>query len=122
MIRGIGTDIIEISRIASQMEKYGDKFLHKILTDPEIEYCARYKFSAPHVAGRFAAKEAIAKALGKGFGEEINFHDIEIVNDPAGKPIPHLSSKLNDLFDFPVIHLSISHCKSLAVGYAIWEA
>lgn len=118
-MRGIGTDIIEIERIQGVLERSGDSFLEKLLTPSEKAYCLSYKDYALPVAGRFAAKEAIAKALGCGFGEMLSFHDIEIVNDALGKPIATLSHEAQERFAYPTIHLSISHCKSHAVAFAL---
>lgn len=118
-MRGIGTDIIEVDRIRSSMEKMRDAFLKYILTEQEIHYCKKYNDPAPHVAGRFAAKEAVAKALGTGFGESLSFHDIEIVNSETGQPLVTLSKQALEKFKDPTILISISHCKSHAVAFAI---
>jgi holo-[acyl-carrier protein] synthase len=118
-IRGLGTDIIEVERIAANLEKYGEKFLDKILTHREKEHCSKFKDPTLHVAGRFAAKEAVSKALGTGFGEHLEFHDIEIFNDPNGKPEVTLSKRARDHFGSPTILLSISHCKTHATATAI---
>lgn len=121
-MRGIGTDIIEVSRINANLEKYGDKFLEKVLTEKEREHCKTFKGAVPlaaHLAGRFAAKEAVAKALGKGFGDELGFHDIEILNDPSGQPRVYLSERSQDFFDDPQFLISISHCKSHAVAMVV---
>ena len=118
-MRGIGTDIIEVARIRANIERYGEKFLEKILTLQERQYCKTYTDQAPHVAGRFAAKEAVAKALGKGFGDELGFHDVEVLNDLSGKPQVNLSLRSQVIFDHPQFHISISHCKSHAVAMVI---
>ena len=115
MIEGIGTDIIEIDRIRENIEKHGSQFLDRLFSKKEQDYCHKYKDPAPHFAGRFAAKEAISKALGTGFGAELSFLDIEIINDEMGKPVVTLSKKLN-------IHLSISHCNSFATATALCES
>lgn len=120
MSKGIGCDIIEIARIRANLDKYGEKFLDKILTVEEKKYCLTHRDLAPSVAGRFSGKEAIAKALGSGFGEKLSFHDIEILNDAQGKPHVHLSSRALERFDHPNLQLSISHCKSHAVAFVIW--
>jgi holo-[acyl-carrier protein] synthase len=121
MILGIGTDIIEIERIEGVLQRYPDRFLDRILTGKEKEYCQKYVFSTPHVAGRFAAKEAVSKALGSGFREGFTFHDIEILNDIHGKPVVTLSPRLMERFDNPKILLSISHSKEFATATAIWD-
>lgn len=120
-MRGIGVDIIEIERIRNTLENTKGVFLDKFMTPAEKEYCLTYKEPAAQVAGRFAAKEAIAKALGCGFGEELSFEDIEILNDAKGKPIATLSAAAEHRFHSPIIHLSISHCKTYAVAFATIE-
>lgn len=119
-ILGLGNDIIEISRIEENIGEYGIRFLDRIFTKNEQEYCNKYKESARHYAGRFAAKEAIVKALGTGLGEHISWHDIEILPDRLGKPEVNLSNQLNEKFDHPNILVSISHCKTFATAVAIW--
>ncbi len=121
MIEGLGNDIVEIKRIASAIERFGDRFLHKLFTEKEQEYCKRHEKSERNFAGRFAAKEAIAKAFGTGFGEKLNWLDIEILNEPSGKPVVHLSSALKKELGSSKIHLSISHSKEHAMAIAIIE-
>ena len=118
MVKGIGTDIIEINRIKENIEKHSDHFLDRIFTKKEQEYCAKFSDSTERFAGRFAAKEAIAKALGCGFGKELSFVDIEISNDSLGKPLVQLSEKASKSFNDPKIEISISHCKDYAVAMA----
>ncbi len=117
---GIGTDIIEIDRIEKAIAKYKQRFLDRIFTQNEQEYCQKHRTAARHFAGRFAAKEAIVKALGTGFHNSISWLDIEIINDAAGKPVVHLSNHLNNLLDHPRILLSISHCHQYATACAIY--
>lgn len=119
-IRGIGNDIIEIARIRKSIERQGQAFIERLFTPREIEYCNKYKDPIPHYAGRFAAKEAIVKALGTGFGAQIHFHDIEILNDEAGKPIAFLSQSVQKNLLNPTLFLSISHCTEYATAVAIW--
>lgn len=120
MIYGIGTDIIEVKRIAKSIAQYNKKFLDRIFTSKEQEYCLKHKDSERHFAGRFAAKEAVVKAFGTGFIDGISWHDIEIVNDIKGKPTVSLSSKFAD-FNIKNIHLSISHCDEYATAFAVYE-
>jgi holo-[acyl-carrier protein] synthase len=119
-IQGLGNDIIEVERIEKSIERYGSHFLQKIFTPSEIAYCVKHNKQSRHFAGRFAAKEAIAKALGCGFGHKLSWHDVEILNHATGKPYVILSQKASTLFNAPVIHLSISHCKKYASAVAIW--
>lgn len=120
-ILGLGNDIIEIARIRKSIEQHAIHFLGKLFTKEEQAYCNRFADSAPHFAGRFAAKEAIAKAFGTGFGTDVSWCDIEILPDPFGKPIVHLSEALQQRFNYPTILLSISHCKEHATAVAIWH-
>lgn len=121
MIHGIGTDIIEVSRIEANISKHGQKFLDKVYTKDEQTYCQSFRESARNFAGRFAAKEAVVKALGTGLSEGLNWLDIEILNDEQGKPYLVLSDAFKIRFNNPVIHLSISHCHEYATATAVWE-
>lgn len=120
-IVGIGNDIVEVDRLKKAIQRQGQKFLDRIYTEAEQTYCLRYQESARHFAGRFAAKEAIVKALGTGFREGITWQDIEIVNDSQGKPIVRLSESVNKIFNDPEILLSISHCHAYAMATALWQ-
>jgi len=120
VIRGIGNDIIEIDRIRNTIEKHGTHFYQKVFTKEELDYCLSHKDSAPPLAGRFAAKEAIAKALGTGFGKAVSFLDVEILNDALGRPIVEFTDAVNQDFNFPQVLISISHCKEYATAMAIW--
>lgn len=114
-MKGLGSDIIEVERIEASIQRYGDRFLERLFTTAEQAYCNRFRDAARHYAGRFAAKEAIAKALGTGFGDQLSWLDIEILNDEQGKPIPHLREGILK----GTLELSISHCKAYALAVAI---
>ena len=120
MILGIGNDIIEIDRVKRNIEHYQQRFLDRIFTSREQAYCLKRKEPAIHFAGRFAAKEAIVKALGTGFSQGISWLDIEIYNDEKGKPSINVSPKIAELFDSPELSLSITHCRDYATAFAIW--
>lgn len=119
-MQGIGNDIIEVKRIHQAIQRHGQRFLDEIFTPLEQNYCLRHQQSERHFAGRFAAKEAVVKALGTGFIAGIGWLDIEIVNDPSGKPEVILSDSLNKRFNTPKILLSISHCKEYAAAVAVY--
>lgn len=119
-MRGLGSDIIEVSRIDESIKRYGSRFLDRIFTRSEQQYCSRHRDAGRHFAGRFAAKEAIVKALGTGISISISWLDIEISNNAAGKPVVIFSKKVNDEFQEPQFELSISHCKEYALAVAIW--
>lgn len=119
-ILGIGNDILEIERIRQSIKTHGERFLTRLFTEQERDYCLKYKDSVPHFAGRFSAKEAIVKALGTGFGKNASWQDIEILNDPAGKPLVHLSKTLAAQLTSSQFLLSISHSKLYVTAIAIW--
>jgi holo-[acyl-carrier protein] synthase len=123
-MKGLGIDIVEIARIKEMIAKYDHHFLDRLFTKKEQQYCLKKgssKTQAIHFAGRFAAKEAIAKALGCGFGQTLSFHDIEINNNSSGKPSATLSTKAHKTFKKPKIHISISHCHDYATAVALIE-
>ena len=123
MIVGIGTDIIEISRIKSAMEKPGHSFLERVFSDKEIEYLQKNNLSLQSTAGNFAAKEAVMKALGTGL-RGFKLQDIEVLRDELGKPyvvLSHNAKKIAEERNIQKIHLSISHCKEYATAFAVAE-
>lgn len=112
MIQGLGTDIIEIERVALAIEKHKNHFLNRIFTQKEQKYCNQFGPTASQrYAGRFAAKEAIAKAIGCGIGKELSWLDIEILPDAHGKPVVACKGHF--------FLLSISHSKKYATATAI---
>jgi phosphopantethiene--protein transferase domain len=124
-IQGLGTDIIEIDRVRKSIERHGMHFLNRLFTQREQDYCYKFKDPVPHFAGRFAAKEAIVKALGTGFGSHVSWHDIEVLNDERGKPIAKVSSQVfEDLGkseeERGEVLVSISHCEAYATATAVW--
>jgi holo-[acyl-carrier protein] synthase len=121
MILGIGTDIIEIARIKRSIEKYQQRFLDRLFTSAEQAYCFSHKNPFPCFAARFAAKEAVAKALGTGLST-LSWLDIEICRNKQGKPFVSLSPQADQLFNFPKLQLSISHCRTYATAVAIWDS
>jgi holo-[acyl-carrier protein] synthase len=124
MIVGTGVDLVNISRIKKMILKWDKRFLKKIYTAKEIEYCEKKSINRYHsYAGIFAAKEACAKALGTGF-RGIGWKDIEVNNDNLGKPSIYLSNALKNKFKGKEInnsHLSISHTEKLAIAMVIIE-
>jgi holo-[acyl-carrier protein] synthase len=120
MVFGIGIDIIEIERIASSVEKFGDKFLNKIFTEGELEYCLSKKNKAQHLAARFAAKEAISKALTTGWNADFRWKDVEIYNEKSGLPRVRLLGKLNSFIgDDKELKISMSHSDNYVTCVAI---
>jgi holo-[acyl-carrier protein] synthase len=120
MILGIGNDIVEIDRIRKSYEKHKDHFLLKLFTENERQYCMRFSDPFPRIAGRFAVKEAIVKALGTGFGKEVSWQEIEVINNAQGKPEVFLHGSIKEKTLHTQIHVSISHCESFASAVAVW--
>jgi holo-[acyl-carrier protein] synthase len=118
---GIGTDIVECLRIANMIEKHEEIFIKRVFTPDEIEYCGGRKSSTQHYAGRWAAKEAILKAIGTGWAKGIQWTDIEIGNEPGGKPFVRLNGAAKDVAESQGISevlISISHCRLFATAFA----
>lgn len=123
MIVGVGIDIIEIERIASAIDRYGDHFLGRIYTDLERQYCERSEASRLlHYAARFAAKEAFSKAIGTGITQGFRFRDCGVVNQPNGKPTIALHGVLAERWGSHRIHLSLSHTRQYACACVVIES
>lgn len=117
--QGLGIDIIEIERFQKTLKR-SPQIIKKLFTAQEIRYCSSQgKNKILHFAGRFAAKEALAKALGTGFGKRLGFLDIEILNSKSGRPEASLSKKLKQQFPKAKILISISHSKTAAAACAL---
>src|SRR5438045_9783842 len=83
---GIGVDLVEVARIQHSVDRFGEKFLHRVFTDGEIEYSMSMKFPARHLAARFAGKEAVSKAFGTGIGKAMRWRNIDIQKKSSGEP------------------------------------
>ena len=119
MVKGVGIDIIEVKRIKKIIEKYGDRFFNRILTESEIKYCKSFSKPDLHFAGRFASKEAYSKSIGTGISKDFRWKDIEILNDRRGKPyINHTVESDYTKYKFDV---SISHTDEYACAVVICE-
>lgn len=124
MILGVGTDIIEVERIRASHERFGERFLNRILRPPEVAYCLSHSVPAPHLAARFAAKEAVSKAFGTGIGAELGWLDIEVARHETGQPYVILHDKGAGLLarrGGRMVHLSLSHTQNYAAAVAVLE-
>jgi holo-[acyl-carrier protein] synthase len=125
MILGVGIDIIEVKRIQASHEKFGDRFLKRILHDNEIAYCLSHKAPGPFLAARFAAKEAISKAFGTGIGAQLSWQDMEVARRESGEPYVILhgnGTKLLQERGGRVVLISLSHTQEHATAIAILES
>lgn len=124
MIIGIGIDLVEVDRLKKSVEKFGDRFLNRLFTDNEIKYCQAKSNSYQHFAVRFAAKEALLKAIGTGLRAGMTWHQIEIINDTQGKPSIMTRGECLKILQKLAIKnplLSLSHTKHHGVAVVILE-
>ena len=119
MVLATGIDVIEVSRIRKAMERWGDRFLRRIFTPGEIRYCFQKIKPEISLAARFAAKEAVLKALGLGLRGGLGWTDVEIVNLESGAPMVRPSRLMMDLMDGKKVLISLSHVRELAVAVAL---
>jgi holo-[acyl-carrier protein] synthase len=125
MILGVGIDIIEVARIQASFEKFGERFVRRILHPEEIAYCVSHKSPAPFIAVRFAAKEAISKAFGTGIGAQLGWQDMEVRRKASGEPYVILhgnGQKLVEARGGRAVLISLSHTQSYAAAVAILES
>jgi holo-[acyl-carrier protein] synthase len=121
-VLGIGTDITECLRIAQMIERHGELFVGRVYTPHEIDYCRSRRMATQHFAGRWAAKEAVLKAIGTGWRRGISWRDIEVRNGQGGKPSAHLRGgtlEAAERLGVRCVLVSISHCRSHATAYAV---
>ena len=120
MVLGLGIDIIEIDRIKKSIDEYGSKFLEKVFTENEINYSESKFNKFQHYAARFAAKEAVYKALTSGWKEGLRWKDIEIQNDNSGMPSVKPSGKLKTFLSKNAqLRISFSHSDNYVTAVAI---
>ncbi len=119
MLEGLGIDLVEVSRIKKALDRWGQRFLGRAFTSEERHYCMSKAFPEQFLAARFAAKEAVLKALGTGLSGGIRWTDIEVVNDPKGKPQVRVGPRIARLIGNGRILLSISHSEQFAIAQAI---
>jgi holo-[acyl-carrier protein] synthase len=121
-IVGIGLDLVKIARIHALTERWQERFLQRLYTDEERRYCFRRATPYASLAGRFAVKEAVLKALGTGWSAGIRWVDIQVLNDENGKPTAKISGRLKALLNeagVTGIHISLSHDADYAIAEAV---
>jgi len=124
MILGTGIDIIEVGRVQASHQRFGERFLKRLLLADEIAYCLSHKNPAPFIAARFAAKEAISKAFGTGIGAQLGWRDMEIRRRDSGEPSVVLHGKGKKLFKSrraKRLLVSLSHTANYAAATAVLE-
>lgn len=121
-IIGLGTDITETVRIGEMIERHGETFLNRVYTIDENRYCQRKRLASQHYAGRWAAKEAVMKALGTGWAKGIGWRDIEVCTSRSGQPRIELHGGARDVAETLGIRevlITISHCRAYATATAV---
>src|SRR5246500_5995994 len=121
---GIGVDLVDCARIEHSLERFGERFLHRVFTDGEIQYSMSMKFPARHLAARFAAKEAVSKAFGTGIGKAMGWRDIDIQKKPSGEPFLVFSGpakKLATRRGVTAALVTLSHTEHHAVACVVLE-
>jgi holo-[acyl-carrier protein] synthase len=125
MIVGSGIDLVEVDRIQQSMERYGARFLNRIFTRAEQEYCLRKRMAAESFAARFAAKEAAAKALGTGMSRGVNWLQIEVIRAPGGRPglaFHGGAAQMAARLGVARVVLSLTHTAALAAASVLLES
>lgn len=124
MILGIGIDLIEVERIRASYARFGQRFVERILHPAEVAYCLSHRDPAPHLAARFAAKEAISKAFGTGIGAQLGWLDMEVGRRDSGEPFVILHGRGLQLLESRkgrTVRLSLSHTQAHATAVAVLE-
>src|SRR5690242_7673908 len=124
MIVGTGVDLAEVARIKASIERFGDKFIHRIFTPAEIAYVERKANKFERYAARFAAKEAGMKAIGTGWKRGVRWQDFEVANLPSGKPTLKLhgvAAEFAARLNVRNVSLSITHTAELGMAHVILE-
>lgn len=122
MIYGIGIDIVSVDRMREVVDKWGERFLQRVYTETEIAYCYEKKHPFPSLAVRFAAKEALIKAMGSGIS--VSFTDVEVLSSDSGRPFIQPKGRLQDFFRENLLrssHLSLSHERNYGVALVVIE-
>ena len=125
MIVGLGIDIIEIKQLHDALDRNGNRLKNRTFTKTEIRYCEKHTNKFQHYAARFAAKEAVFKALGTGWSQGVGWHDVEVCNLPTGNPQLLLSGKAYSIatkLGATKFWISLSHSDQYAVAWVILES
>ncbi len=124
-VLGVGVDLVENARIQHSLDRFGERFLHRIFTAGEIEYCQAMRFLARHFAARFAAKEAVSKAFGTGIGRAMSWKDIDVHRKPSGEPFVVLEGGAKQLAEkrgVSAVWITLSHTEHHATAMIVLES
>ncbi|MCX6133051.1 MAG: holo-ACP synthase [Ignavibacteriales bacterium] len=120
-ILGIGVDVVDVKRMKIVLDARGMPLMKKLFTESEIAYCSLKKNPHEHFAARFAAKEAVSKAMQTGWSGRFRWRDVEVVNNPSGAPKVVLHDFVGEQLVNCEVHLSLSHTENTVVAFAIIE-
>jgi len=124
MIIGIGVDIVDIRRVRGILERQGERFVRRVFTDAERDYCRAHRDPSAYFAARFAAKEALFKALGTGWAQGVTWRDAEVEREESGAPRLKLNGRAQKLareLGARAVHISLSHSEEAAIAVVILE-
>ena len=122
MIQGIGVDVVDVTRMKSILKEQGDAFVERVFTEAEISYCRSKQYPEQHFAARFAAKEAVSKAMQTGWSGIFRWKDVEVVNEASGAPRVVLYGEVVRSLERNTVHLSLSHTENTVVAFAVIES
>ncbi len=122
MIQGIGVDVVDVERMRSILAEQGAIFIDRVFTETEIAYCREKQNPEQHFAARFAAKEAVSKAMQTGWSGIFRWKDVEVVNEPSGAPKILLHNAVLRTLEKSVVHLSLSHTENTVVALVVIES
>lgn len=125
IVRGTGTDLIECERIRKVFERQQERFLNRVYTEEERAYCLKMRNPIPHLAARFAAKEAVSKCFTTGIGEHLGWRSVEVVKGPREEPYIRLDERGRALLDHvgaSDVLVSIAHTENYGIAFAVLVA
>jgi holo-[acyl-carrier protein] synthase len=123
-IRGIGVDVVQVQRIVEALERFGERMERRLFTEAELAYCRSFQDPLPHLAARFAAKEAASKALGTGMSQGVGWKDFEVIQPGGRQPRLEFHGRGREVFvelGCSAAHLSLTHDGGLAVATVVLE-
>jgi holo-[acyl-carrier protein] synthase len=123
-VRGIGVDVVKVERIAASLARFGERMERRLFTEAERAYCRSFRDPLPHLAARFAAKEAASKALGTGMSQGVGWKDFEVIQPGGRQPRLELHGKGREVFGAlgcTAAHVSLTHDGGLAIATVVFE-
>jgi len=123
-VRGIGIDVVKVERLAASLQRFGERMERRLFTEGELAYCGTFHDPLPHLAARFAAKEAASKALGTGMSQGVAWKDFEVIQPGGRQPKLAFHGRGREIFDAVggrASHLSLTHDGGVAIACVVIE-